>query len=269
MAGLEAELLALFANVQTFAVNAEEEEQEEAYALSPEAMLALIAAMAIAADRWIVGGRPNAGFWFQDYTEQARRLGLTQASVSMASQSDAYATLRPLQSVFFSSEYITETGNAVVQSYGHWKGLSDETASRLSEIISSAVKNRTPKLEVIDQITALVGVTESKAKRIADTDIPMSVRDVKLQEAEQAAKDLQTEVKLLWSSALTPTTRAWHASRHGRTYTRAEVVAFYAVRGNKYNCKCSVTPIISDADMSPAIQQRMKAARVAWQKEYV
>jgi uncharacterized protein with gpF-like domain len=43
---------------------------------------------------------------------------------------------------------------------------------------------------------------------------------------------------LLWLSALKPTTRTWHASRHGKVYT-TEQVRDYAENGNKYNCYCA------------------------------
>ncbi|MDP1019404.1 hypothetical protein Q6284_28990, partial [Klebsiella pneumoniae] len=49
---------------------------------------------------------------------------------------------------------------------------------------------------------------------------------------------------------LKPTTRSWHASRHGKVYTTEQVRDFYAENGNRYNCYCSQIPVLLNDDGS-------------------
>lgn len=266
-----AEALAAFAAIPVHSLNLAQDEEEEqvAYGLSTEEMIALAALLALLADRYLVDGDYRTS-WFSRYVDDARRLGLAQSSSNLAGQDDVYRWTRPLESVLSSLGFRSKSDLAKIESFNHWKGLSDDAKLKLSNIITQAVKQGTPPAEVVKQLETAIGVTASKAKRIADTDIPIALREAIIEEGEEAAKALGVEVKLLWVSALTPTTRSWHASRHSRLYTAAEVRAFYSVNGNRYSCKCSVTQVIlrdGVADINPAIQQRMKAAKVAWQKE--
>lgn len=77
--------------------------------------------------------------------------------------------------------------------------------------------------------------------------------------------------RLLWESALLPTTRAWHASRHGKTYTETEVEEFYQRDGNIYNCHCTVVPVITTKDgtffFQDGMQKEMNAELSKWRKE--
>jgi SPP1 gp7 family putative phage head morphogenesis protein len=235
-------------------------------------MLALAALIALYVDARLVAGSPKYGFWFADYIEEARRLGTAQSSANLAAQSDLYKTGRPIESVLFSPDYARQTDLAVIDSYNHWKGLSDDAKVQLNNIITAAVKNGTPPEQVAKEIEQRLAVTASKAKRITDTDIPNALREAKLLEAEGAAKALGVKIKYLWVSALTPTTRSWHASRHGRLYTMADIKAFYATGSNKFNCKCSFTEVIlsegGEAKYSETVRARMAMQRKDWQTEY-
>lgn len=77
--------------------------------------------------------------------------------------------------------------------------------------------------------------------------------------------------RLLWESALLPTTRPWHASRHGKTYTETEVEEFYQRDGNIYNCHCTVVPVITTKDgtffFQDGMQKEMNAELSKWRKE--
>ena len=76
--------------------------------------------------------------------------------------------------------------------------------------------------------------------------------------------------RLLWESALMPTTRVWHASRHSKTYTAAEVEEFYQRDGNIYNCHCTVVPVITTTDgtffFQDGMQKEMGAELSKWRK---
>jgi len=61
---------------------------------------------------------------------------------------------------------------------------------------------------------------------------------------------------MLWTSALIPTTRSWHAAKNGKVLTTAEVKAFYSVNGNRYRCRCAQTEALLDADGKPILTKK-------------
>jgi hypothetical protein len=85
----------------------------------------------------------------------------------------------------------------------------------------------------------------SKAKAIAQTEQVGALRQAQWNETDWAADRLGLNTGLLWLSALKPTTRTWHASRHGKVYTTEEVRDFYAEM-EPANCYCSQIPAADD-----------------------
>ena len=75
---------------------------------------------------------------------------------------------------------------------------------------------------------------------------------------------VELSFKLLWTSALLPTTRPWHGSRHGHTYSQSECDAFYAENGNSCNCHCS-QDVIVDAAQVQHISAKMHEQHTAWE----
>lgn len=67
-----------------------------------------------------------------------------------------------------------------------------------------------------------------------------------------------------------PTTRSWHASRHGKVYTTEEVRDFYAENGNRYNCYCSQIPVLLNDDGSifnEGLAEKLAKERKSWKSE--
>lgn len=90
--------------------------------------------------------------------------------------------------------------------------------------------------------------------------------DVSITDEEPQQEEVS--FKLLWTSALLPTTRAWHASRHGHTYTQEEVDAFYAENGNSFNCHCSQDVVVEGLDKIPnKVLRRMADEKRKWMQE--
>ena len=74
----------------------------------------------------------------------------------------------------------------------------------------------------------------------------------------------------LWFSALSPTTRKTHASRHGIVHTETEDEVFYSKDGNTIFCLCSQSPILTNTKTGEIVQEkllsRMEKQRKAFQK---
>ena len=109
----------------------------------------------------------------------------------------------------------------------------------------------------------------SKAKTIAQTEQVGALRQAQWNETDWAADRLGLNTGLLWLSALKPSTRAWHASRHGKVYTTEEVRDFYSEMKNRANCYCSQIPVLLNDDGSifnEGLADKLAAERKQWAK---
>lgn len=268
-AGLEAEVVAVFKRVPVYSIN-DTRPDRVLYGMTPEQLSRLSAELQAAIERWIAFGRdPANSFWWSRYVAEAQQLGTAQAAANLAQLSATYAAQRSLEAIVFSEPYRNRLGVAQVKSYEHWTGQGAEVKQRLSTLIGRAVVDGKSPRAVVTEIAEALGVSRSKAFQFAQTDITDTLRQAKI--AEDAAADTELGIKtgLLWTSAFLPTTRPWHASRSGRVYTREEVQDFYGRDGNRYNCACSVTTCLLDADGKPILtkklQNTMANERKAWQ----
>ncbi len=122
------------------------------------------------------------------------------------------------------------------------------------------------------EIQERLEVSKSKALQYAQTDVTDTLRQARIAESEFAEQEMGIRTGLLWTSALIPTTRPWHASRNGKVYTPDEVRTFYSQSGNRYNCRCAVTEALLDEDGKPiltkSLQSKMANERKKWQSEH-
>lgn len=269
--GLRAEVLAIFARVPTYALN-ELDLARVAYGLTPDQLSALSAELLAAVERWVASGRdPAHTLWWSPYVDQAFQIGTAQSVANLSNLSTAYAAARSLETVVFSDAYRNRVAFAQVKSYEHWTGQTAEIKTALSQIIGRAVADGKNPRAVVTEIEDRLDVSRSKARAFAQTDITDSLRQARWAEAEAASEDYGLKIGLLWTSALIPTTRPWHASRNGKVYSPEQVRAFYEVNGNRYRCHCAQTECLLDADSKPiltdTLKAKMRAERDAWEKE--
>lgn len=269
-AGLEAEVLAIFDSIRVVSTN-DVQMPRTIYAMTATEMAATSQALRDALDRWISNGRDPAHVaWWAIYDEQAAQLGAAQTVSNLTNLSTNYAASRTLRDVVFSEPYRTRVGMAQIKSYDHWTGLSGEMRSELSQIIGRAVADGKNPRAVRSDISERLGVSKSRALGYAQTDITDTLRQARIAEAAQAEQDFGIRVGLLWTSALIPTTRPWHASRNGKVSSGDEVRAFYSVNGNRYRCHCATTECLLDSKGKPILTDQLKASMSAelkaWKK---
>lgn len=261
-----ARVLAYFDSIPWLAFNA-----DGAYQFPASRMDELRAVLAEITYSELVDGQPLT-FWFAEYDRDAAQLGLAQSSANLAAISTTYAASRPLVAAISSAPYQNRVAMAMQRSYTHFTGLSDAMQADLAQTIAKAIANgdnpRVAKAAIMERL----GVSESRARLYAQSDITMTLRDAKMGELEDTEEALGIQSKLLWVSALLPTTRKNHASRHGRLYTPDEVREFYSKDGNRYNCHCSIVETLIE-DGVPQLTQKLKATMVAekqqWEKTAV
>lgn len=263
--GLRSAVVAVFERIPYLAAN---EVAAGVYMLTPEQMQTVSAELQAAADRWIADGRESApGFWWSPYVADAAQAGAAQSVANLASISEAYKASRTLQQVVYSDAYRNRVAMAQFKSYEHWTGMSAQVKTDLAQVIGRAVVDGKNPRTVVTEISERLDVSRAKAKQYAQTDITDTLRQARWAEADAAEAEFGFEIKLLWTSALLPTTRANHASRHGRLYTSEECRAFYGRDGNRYNCHCSTTETIVENGkplLTPKLKTAMKKELADW-----
>lgn len=271
--GLKRDVVRLFDAIPILAGNdAATASVRTIYQMTPEQLARLSADLQATLERWISNGRdPAHVFWFATYDAEAQQLGTAQSVANLSKIAPAYAATRTLQDVVYSEAYRTRLAAAQLRSMDHWTSLSATMRSELSSIIGRAVIDGKNPRVVRREIAERLGVSMSRAAQYAQTEITGALRDARAAEADQAKEDYGLDIALLWTSALIPTTRHWHASRNGKTYSTQEVRAFYAEGGNKYNCHCAQTEVILD-DGRPMLSKKAQSAlaneKAAWFSRY-
>lgn len=271
-AGLQTDVVAIFEAIPVYAINAGETVDMFRYGLPPEQMARLSAELQAAVERWIADGRDPANlFWWSQYVSESAQLGTAQSVANLVNLSPAYAAARSIEAVIYSEPYVQRLAMAQFKSYEHWTGLAAQQKSELAQIIGLAVTDGKNPKAVKTEIAERLGVSAAKAKQYAQTDITDTLRQARWAESEQAQEDFGLKIGLLWTSALLRTTRPWHASRHGRIYSQQQVREFYGKDGNRYNCHCSTTEALLDADGKPILTDKLRAKmggeKVKWDAE--
>ncbi len=219
------------------------------YDMTPQELAELLEAVqGILDDYLLEGGEQNQ--WAMDYVVAEAQRGTLEAFNNLSQQSQVYASQTTLQQLLSSPGYQNQIASARLTTFSDWKAISDAARADLTGIITDAVARGVNPRETASVISKRLDVSMSRAKSIAQTEQVGALRQAQWNETDWAADRLGLNTGLLWLSALKPTTRSWHASRHGKVYTTEEVRDFYAENGNRYNCYCSQIPVLLNDDGS-------------------
>jgi len=218
-------------------------------------------------DALLDGGNQN--LWAFDYVGAEYERGTLNAFTNLAVQSPVYAQQNTLMQLLSTAAYQNQIAAAYVATYSDWVGVSDTARADLANVISEAIGRGVNPRETARIISKRLDVSMAQAKNIAQTEQVGALRKAQWQETDWAKDRLGLNTAILWLSALKPTTRTWHAARHGRTYTTEEVEAFYAERGNRYHCYCANIPVILDEHgkvVNEGLVSRLAEERKQWQQ---
>lgn len=219
------------------------------YDMTPQELAELLEVVQSILDEYLLEGGEN-NQWVMDYIAAESRRGTLEAFNNLSQQSPYYASQTTLQQLLSSSGHQNQIATARLTTFSDWKAISDAARADLTGIITDAVARGVNPRETASVISKRLDVSMSRAKAIAQTEQVGALRQAQWNETDWAAERLGLNTGLLWLSALKPTTRSWHASRHGKVYTTEEVRNFYAERGNRYNCYCSQIPVLLNDDGS-------------------
>ncbi|MBN9706606.1 phage head morphogenesis protein [Enterobacter roggenkampii] len=236
------------------------------YDMTPQELAELLEAVQSILDDYLLDGGEN-NQWAMDYVAAEARRGALEAFNNLSQQSQAYASQTTLQQLLSSPGYQNQIASARLTTFSDWKAISDAARADLTGIITDAVARGVNPRETASVISKRLDVSMSRAKAIAQTEQVGALRQAQWNETDWAADRLGLNTGLLWLSALKPTTRTWHASRHGKVYTTEEVRDFYAVNGNRYNCYCGQIPVLLNDDGSifnEGLADKLKKERQQW-----
>lgn len=272
-AGLTRDVLAVFARIPVYQVNdkgTDTVDEVVHYGATAQVLDQTILDLQAALDRWILDGRQtNYVAWWDVYEQEAAQLGTAQSAANLANLSPVYATARSLETIVFSEPYRLRADLARQRSNEYWTGLTSQARADLAGVIGRAVVDGKNPKAVVKEIAERLDVSRSRARLYAQTDVTGTLREARWAESEAADVELGIRTALLWTSAFLPTTRSWHASRSGQTYTREEVKAFYAVNGNRFRCHCAQTEALLDADGKPILTKYLQSAMANEKKAWM
>lgn len=218
-------------------------------------------------DHLLDGGSQN--LWALGYVAAEYERGIRQAFNNLSVQSPIYEQQTTLAQLLSSPAYQNQIAAAYVSTYSDWKGISDAARADLANVVSDSIGRGVNPRETARIISKRLDVSMAQAKNIAQTEQVGALRKAQWMETDWAKERLGLNTAVLWLSALKPTTRAWHATRHGIIYTTAEVEAFYATRGNRYHCYCANVPCLLDDKgkvVNSGLVDRLAKERNEWHK---
>jgi len=241
------------------------------YDLTPPLIDELLAEIKKILDGVLLEGG-DLNFWAMDYVEAEFRRGTHSAFINLSHQSDIYSSQTTLQMLLSSPGYLNQVATARVTTISEWQGVSDSARADLVSVVTDAIARGVNPAETAKVVSKRLDVSKSKAKAIAQTEQVGALRKAQRHEVDWARERLGLNTAVLWMSALKPVTRAWHGSRHGRTYTTEEVEAFYSERGNKFHCYCANIPCLLDDEgrlFNRGLAEKLAKERRLWEaKEF-
>ena len=234
-------------NTQSYAVHGNVIYQVNAgtyiYDMSAPQLADLLQRVQLILDDYLLEGGSN-DLWALQYVAAEYERGTQQAFTNLSVQSPIYEQQTTLQQLLSSAAYQNQVAAAYVSTYSDWLLESDRARGDLANVIADSIGRGIKPKESARIISKRLDVSMARAKNMAQTEQVGALRKAQWQETDWARERLGLNTAVLWLSALKPTTRSWHAARHGRTYTTEEVEAFYAERGNRYHCYCSQIPVL-------------------------
>ncbi|WP_428984767.1 phage minor head protein [Pantoea agglomerans] len=257
-------------NTQSYAVHGNVIYQVNAgtyiYDMSAPQLADLLQRVQLILDDYLLEGGSN-DLWALQYVAAEYERGTQQAFTNLSVQSPIYEQQTTLQQLLSSAAYQNQVAAAYVSTYSDWLLESDRARGDLANVIADSIGRGINPKDTARIISQRLDVSMARAKNMAQTEQVGALRKAQWQETDWARERLGLNTTVLWLSALKPTTRSWHAARHGRTYTTEQVEAFYAENGNRYNCYCSQIPVILDAKgkvVNTRLVERLADERQSW-----
>jgi SPP1 gp7 family putative phage head morphogenesis protein len=153
-----------------------------------------------------------------------------------------------IESILLSDFYRSALSRVQVSNFSTIKSLSEKTASQVLQVINSGIQAGKTPTEISGDISARFEVSRSDANRISQTEVNKAYNDAKLNATDVLGQQTGLRSAVIHISALSTTTRASHAERHGNAYTTSNQLQWWNTGANRINCKCTTTSVLIDSN---------------------
>lgn len=197
-----------------------------------------------------------------DESVQSYEVGTSNSVTNLQGLTQDYQ--RTIAQVLASQPYQTRVAFVRARVFELMRGFQGETGADLGRVLSQAVEDGQNPMQTARTIRARFEVAQSRAERIARTEITGAQRRARFDEAQDAQERLGIRTRLMHLSALLPTSRSWHIARHGDIFTVDEVREWYAEASNAINCRCAQVEVLVDENgnlLNERAQQKALATK--------
>lgn len=213
---------------------------------------------------------PN--WFYKEFIEVAYRSGALEdfrdVEQALSALGSAATTQTAIGSVIVDATSITSSvvyqrnlASQYAVNYREVKSLSQKTAADVFGEIQRGILAGQNSTTVSREITKRFDVAKSNAKRLAITEINGAYNDSKLDMTEEMEKAFDVSLGNLHISALLPTTRPDHASRHGEAYSSTAQKLWWSSGANRINCYCTTQKVVLDKEgkvLNKELQQEVR-----------
>lgn len=228
--------------------------------LSPEILAAMNEEIQAMIESILLQGGEQNLWLLNSYIIPAAIQGTAQSHANLTIQSEAYARSRPaLDSILNSEPYRKRIGLLRAREFEEMKNLSNRTKDVMRRTLSEGMALGKNPRAISQDLQDATSLSKTRANLIARTEVPGALRRARMDEDEQAMNDLGIVGMQMHISAFSPTTRIWHAQRHGTLHTIQEQREWWSFAKNACNCKCSTILVLVGKDgkpLSPGILAR-------------
>lgn len=200
--------------------------------------------------------RPARNF-FSTYTGEAARAASADSvnnTLLLSSQflNSGQLSQLSVEQMFLSDYYRRRIELVYSRSFNEMKGFSGTTATDLARVLSQVVTDGDSPRRAQKLIRDRFNVADSRAERIARTEINRAYTVSRTEQADENAEELGITIMVMHRSSLIPDrTRAWHAARHGNLYTTEDQSLWWDGGSNRISCLCSISEVPLDEDGQP------------------
>jgi SPP1 gp7 family putative phage head morphogenesis protein len=229
------------------------------YELSPSALANINQTISDMVDSWLEtsGGTKPVRWFFDDFILQPARSGTIESlnRTSMLATQARYPqeilSSLDVQRVLMSEPYRRRIELLEARTFNEMKGFTAQTKTDLSRVLSETIAKGKTSATARREIRDRFNVSASRAARIARTEISNAHITARLDEQKRSRDELGIDVRVAHRSALSPTTRHWHAARHGRIYTIEDQEEWWETGGNRINCMCGIAEVVFGSNGKP------------------
>lgn len=264
------------ADIELFATNGHRYE----YTLNPTMMDSTMDAFYRIMVEQILGGSDvwNTRFFMNSHINQSVIDGVTDSFESAllitegVSAHDKIAIMSVEQQLSQPAYYerIALVNSRVFESM---KGLVGDMKAQLRVTLTEGMARGLGIRDIKGMINDRLGVGMSRAERIARTEINNAYRSAYLQESDDLNKTLndsddEWNIMQVHRSALSPTTRPNHASRHGTVHTSQQQKDWWSTGSNAIMCLCSTLDVLINKVTGEILQQDMIDTMLKQKKQW-